>query len=141
MTFAHSGVAAVRRRGHPSFAATVLFVGVLAMASQVNAAPTPELAGSNWRPIQVGSLRFGPDGKLTGRAGCNRFFGTFKVSGMELTLGPVGSTRMACHEPVMQRENAFFAALENTTSFRIEAGSLRFFDLAGMELARFVHID
>ena len=119
--------------------------------SQGQATPTPELAGSNWRPVQIGSLaipedaraslRFSPDGKLTGRGGCNRFFGTFKVAGTGITLGPVGSTRMACREPIMQQENAFFAALETTVSFKIDAGSLRLFDVMGSELARFVQTD
>jgi putative lipoprotein len=151
MTFAHSDIAAARRHGSSAFSLAVLLAALLSTLSQAQAAPTPELVGSNWRPVQIGALtipedprallRFNEDGKLTGRGGCNRFFGTFKTSGTDINLGPIGSTRMACREPIMQRENAFFAALENTASFKIDAGSLQLFDAAGSELARFVQAD
>jgi heat shock protein HslJ len=35
-------------------------------------------------------------GRLSGRAGCNRFSGTYSQTGTTLTAGPIMATRMAC---------------------------------------------
>ena len=35
-------------------------------------------------------------GRLSGRAGCNRFSGTYSQTGTTLTTGPIMATRMAC---------------------------------------------
>src|SRR5262249_24559097 len=79
------------------------------------------LAGSEWRPSRIGTsavssgarlfVQFKSAGQLAGHGGCNRFFGQYKISGNEISIGPVGATRMACAEPVMVLEMAFFSAL------------------------------
>lgn len=64
------------------------------------------------------------DGQMSGSAGCNNIFGGYELDGEQLTLGPVGSTMMACSEEQMARETEFLAALANVSAFHIEAGSL-----------------
>jgi heat shock protein HslJ len=86
------------------------------------------LAGSEWRPNRIGTLAVSPEarlfvqfrtaGQLAGHGGCNRFFGQYKISGNEISIGPVGAPRMACTEPVMTLEMAFFSALKRAKSFR-----------------------
>ncbi|WAI01921.1 META domain-containing protein [Methanogenium organophilum] len=62
---------------------------------------------------------FGEDGQVTGSAGCNNYFASYSVSGMELTIGPVGSTRMSCETPegVMEQESQYLALLGDVSTF------------------------
>lgn len=41
-----------------------------------------------------------------------------------MTVEPVISTRMACPEPIMDQESAYFLALENTAQWGYEFGDL-----------------
>jgi heat shock protein HslJ len=93
---------------------TTVFV-LLAASTSVSA---EELAGSEWRPSQIGTsavppyaeqfIQFKVDSKLAGHGGCNRFFGQYKISGNEIEMAPVGATRMACAKPIMDLEIVFF---------------------------------
>jgi heat shock protein HslJ len=102
------------------------------------AADLSSLAGSEWgfgdgdpRMVQFRSA-----GELAGHGGCNRFFGTYRQdAGGKLTIGPVGATRMACAEEVMEREQAFFALLEGTARAEASHLVLRLLDVQGKELA------
>jgi heat shock protein HslJ len=69
---------------------------------------------------------FGADGRVTGSAGCNRYFASFSVEGEALSLGPVGASRRACAKPdgVMQQEAAFLAALGSVSTWRVRGERL-----------------
>ena len=69
----------------------------------------------------VPTLSFGEDGKLGGAASCNRFFGSYTLSGEGLGIGALGASMMACEEPVMAQERAVLDILEGTTGFAIAA--------------------
>ena len=70
-----------------------------------------------------------------GFGGCNRFFGSYETSGQSLTLGALGSTRMACPEG-MDQEQELFTVLGTITRYEIHGSKLMLF--AGQELvARF----
>ena len=109
------------------------------------------LAGSEWRPSRIGTSEVSPKagmfvqfksaGKLAGHGGCNRFFGQYKISGNEISIGPLGATRMACSEPVMALELAFFSALEGTKSFRRDKTKLVLFNASGTEQTRLIQTD
>lgn len=60
--------------------------------------------------------------KVSGKAGCNRFFGTYDQKESELTFGGMGATKMAC--PDMDIETSFFKVLEDTKSFVIKNDKL-----------------
>jgi heat shock protein HslJ len=86
--------------------------------------PPPEgLEGTAWRLEDLAgggvaegaeaTLEFAPEGKVAGRAFCNRFFGTVKVSGEKIGFTGLGATKMACPEPVMSQEAKYLSALEN----------------------------
>src|SRR5262249_33694844 len=64
---------------------------------------------------------FGPDGALSGSGGCNDFNATYTVRGSDgLTIGAIASTRKACADDVMQEESAYFTALANTATYKID---------------------
>lgn len=77
------------------------------------------------RDTQI-SANFGADGRVTGHAGCNRYFAPYTLAGERLAIGSAGATRMACAEPagVMQQEALFLAALSSTATWRIDGDRL-----------------
>ncbi len=64
------------------------------------------------------------DGRISGSANCNTFFADVTQSGSELSFGPIGSTRMACPEPIMQQENDFLAAMASVNHYVVAEGQL-----------------
>lgn len=81
------------------------------LVAALGATPLPE-------EVEV-SLRFDLDGRLSGRGGCNRFMASFEIAQETLDIGPAAATMMACPEPMMQAERAFFDALEMIDGFDI----------------------
>lgn len=76
------------------------------------------------------SLQYDPEqGRLSGSAGCNSYFGEVKIDPDQLTfsVGPLGTTRMACSEQVMTQEAAFLDLLGRVTRFAIKDGKLLLF--------------
>ncbi|MEZ4591609.1 MAG: META domain-containing protein [Chloroflexota bacterium] len=64
------------------------------------------------------------DGRLSGTATCNTYFADFSQSGNTLNFGPIGSTRMACLEPITQQENEFLAAMATVKQYVVAEGLL-----------------
>ncbi|HYH55231.1 MAG TPA: META domain-containing protein [Anseongella sp.] len=54
--------------------------------------------------------------KVNGFAGCNKFFGTYTLSGDSLTFSGLGSTKMFC-EQSMELENQYLGLLAKTENF------------------------
>ncbi len=79
------------------------------------------LAGTSWVLIEMGgtadlahlvpTLEFGVDGQLSGFAGCNQFSGPYAISGADLTLGSLATTKMACIRPGSVVESTYLEAL------------------------------
>jgi heat shock protein HslJ len=106
-------------------------------------AQNTDLASGQWKLTHLNGKAVGQTqayieidpaaGRFNGNAGCNRIFGTVKVSRRNITFSRVGSTRMACIDSnVMRLEGDFTKALPQATSFRkagdvlsIYAGSRR----------------
>uniref|UniRef100_UPI004056DBFF META domain-containing protein n=1 Tax=Candidatus Electronema sp. TaxID=2698783 RepID=UPI004056DBFF len=61
------------------------------------------------------TVSFGNDGKVSGTAGCNRYFSSYaaSVSGETVSISALSATRMLCNEPegIMAQEQRFLAAL------------------------------
>lgn len=98
-------------------------------------APLALLVGLTWnvasldgQPIPEGvvpTLLFDENGTVSGYSGCNRFTGSFHLTGEGLTFGPLAMTRMACPETQMNTEQALSAVLASTTRFDMsETGTL-----------------
>lgn len=58
--------------------------------------------------------------KVSGNAGCNRFFGTYTTNGSQITFGQMGSTRMACTDPAKSKLERDFLALLGKGSYTFD---------------------
>lgn len=82
------------------------------------------------------TIRFDADtSRAGGFSGCNRFGGTYSISGDSLRFGPIAMTRMACTEG-MELESALSAALQATQRYELSATQLKLFGQSG-PVARF----
>ncbi len=107
-----------------------------------------ELTGISWRLVSVGdeaipedaglTLRFEVDGSIKGHGGCNGFFGSLQKSDSGIEVGPLGATRMACPEPIMNRETTFMNAVQKLRDFRTTGDGMSLLDEDGNVLASFV---
>lgn len=61
--------------------------------------------------------------QLAGRAACNRYFGSYELSGESLTVGQLAGTKMACEDETMRVEYEFLNALSETQHFSVERES------------------
>jgi putative lipoprotein len=84
--------------------------------------------GANGKPatLHLTSL----DKVASGFAGCNRFMGTFTLTGEELHFSALALTRMACAEG-MDLEQKFAAALTATRRYRTSEAGLELLDDSG----------
>lgn len=101
----------------------------LALAScAAGPAKPPGLPGTEWLLEDLGgrdvvgwerlSLAFAKDGKVAGMAGCNRFFGTAQIKGGAIRFSQIGSTRMACQDEAVSRQEAdYLDALQHADRF------------------------
>jgi heat shock protein HslJ len=104
-------------------------------------AQSQDLSGTSWEVISYNNgkqavttvltgttitLDFGTDGTVSGNSSCNNYHGTFTVTGKQITIGPLASTRMFCGEPegVMDQETLYLAALQTAGTFKVEGTKL-----------------
>ena len=107
-----------------------------------------ELTGISWRPVTVGDdmipadtnlyVRFEVDGSIKGHGGCNSFFGSLEQADSSIAVGPLGGTRMACPEAIMDREMTFMEAVGKTRGFQSGKDNMGLLDEDGNILATFV---
>ena len=57
------------------------------------------------------TIRFKENGRLSGRAPCNSYRAAYELSGEGMSVGMVATTKMACPDPLMSQEKAFFDIL------------------------------
>lgn len=87
------------------------------------------LVGSHWRLVEIAGaatpdgstadLEFPESGRLTGNGSVNRFNGGISVEDGTLQVTPLASTMMAGLPEDMEREQAYFAALQQADSLEI----------------------
>jgi len=94
------------------------------------------LAGSEWTLVAWDPGAPAPDdpaitlafrdGRLGGSAGCNRYFASPQAgpSPGELAIGPVGTTRMACPDPLADIESRYLRQLQAVRKFGFLLGRL-----------------
>jgi heat shock protein HslJ len=78
------------------------------------------------------------NGEVSGTSGCNRFFGPYEVDGNSISIGPLGSTLMACPEPLMEQEFGFMTALQSAATYGITGDTLELSNSDGEVVATFV---
>ncbi len=113
--------------------------------------PGPALAGPTWRLVAFGESAneapeikdsevtavFSEDGRFSGSAGCNRYFGAYEAEGGRLSFSQTGLTRRACPPPVMEREGVYLAALGRVAGWERAEDRLTLTGGAGEALLRF----
>ena len=75
--------------------------------------------------------------RVSGSAGCNRYTGTYKVSGSTIRILPLATTRKACAEPIERQETAFLNILSRARSFVVSGATLTLKSAGGQGLATF----
>jgi len=118
------------------------------MAQQKMGGGGAEMTGIAWRPTVIGAdsmpadsgmfVQFEVDGSIKGHGGCNGFFGSLEETDTGIKVGPLGATRMACEEQVMNREQAFMTALQDGRAFEMGANRLQVLDADGTLLVELV---
>lgn len=116
-------------------------------ATSAGSEESPNLAGTTWLAEDIdgrgviddlqSTLGFETDERVSGMAGCNRFFGSVTIDGGSISVGPLGSTRMACPPAIMDQEDRFLKALANARRFETKDGLLMFFGDGPAPLLRF----
>jgi len=141
----------------PNWYATLRIVPALVVGAvlacgctmSVTAGETGTLIGTSWLAEDIdgrgvidmlqSTLTFETQVRIVGMGGCNTFFGTAKLDDENLEIGPLGSTRMACAESIMNQESRFFAALEAARRYRLDRDTdlLYFENESGDTILRF----
>lgn len=127
-------------RWHLQLAAAVALG--LAACDETGGANDASLTGTEWvaeaingKPvIEPGSVTLAfADERVTGRSGCNRYFGTARHGDGHLKIEHVGATKMAClGNGLMQQENEFLSTLQAAETYAVQAdGRLRLEGPAG----------
>jgi heat shock protein HslJ len=72
------------------------------------------------------TVMFGDDGRISGSAGCNNFFGPFTQADGTIDIGPLASTIKLCPDPagVMDQEMQFLEALQQAATYTLDADKL-----------------
>ena len=93
------------------------------------------LQALNGTPV---TLDFSDDGRITGSAGCNRYFAPIDITGTKITIGQGGSTLMYCAAAdVMEQESAYLSLLNLAQSFTVENDRLTLADAKGTPILSF----
>jgi heat shock protein HslJ len=80
-----------------------------------------DLAGTPALPGGKATLAFPDVGRVAGNASCNRFTGTILFTGEAIKIGPLASTRMACADnEVSKQEDAYLKVLGAATRYAYE---------------------
>ncbi len=92
--------------------------------------PIVDLAGTSWSLHELGgtadfahivpSLVFGTDGSLSGFAGCNQFNAPYAISGADLKIGSLTTTKMACERPRSLVEASYLQGLVGVRTWWID---------------------
>ena len=73
---------------------------------------------------------FALDKTIKGNTGCNSFFGNYTLDLYAISFDDIGSTEMACDQPIMDIENAFLNGLRNAGSYALENSVLTIYSKA-----------
>lgn len=114
-----------------------------AVADHLIAHDTQPLLGAEWVVEDIDGrgaiadhrprLRFLPDGRLAGNATCNSLVGGYQTERARLTFTPLGATRMACPEALLDQETRFLDILAQVDGFRIGGSGTLVLTAAGRD--------
>ena len=122
---------------------SILILGILLTAC----ASETKLNNTSWhltalagQPVLAGSevtLNL-EDGQLGGSDGCNSYGGSYKSKGSKFTLGTdIVSTMMYCNDEINNQSVAYYAALSQAASLKLDGQTLALLDASGTVLMEF----
>jgi heat shock protein HslJ len=101
------------------------------------------LIGTTWRAETImgrpviddaaSTISFEADGRVHGRGGCHRYFGSSTIDGEQVSFGALGSTKMACAPALMDQEARFFQALDTAERWSLDQQGLLLLHSAGAD--------
>jgi heat shock protein HslJ len=75
---------------------------------------------------------FDSGGRVSGSGGCNSYSAGYTVDGNKIKIDTITQTEMAClDQKIMEQEQAYFAALQKATTYRIDGDKLELRDDGG----------
>jgi heat shock protein HslJ len=79
------------------------------------------------------TVRFAPDGNVTGNAGCNGYGGRYDLDGENISVSSLGRTLKLCPEPegIMMQEDRYLDLLGAAVSYRVDGDRLDLLDRDG----------
>jgi len=81
-----------------------------------------DIAGAGIVDGSRATLNFGVDGQLAGSGSCNRYSGSYTLTGEGLSVSSkTAMTMMACVPELMQQESRFMQLLSQVRRFRLSA--------------------
>ncbi|WP_337660170.1 META domain-containing protein [Anderseniella sp. Alg231-50] len=94
---------------------------MLIFASATGEAGGGSLAGSEWGLGEGDDrfVQFGADGKVSGHAGCNRFFTSYERDGTKLKIAGIATTRKLCSDATMKREKEWLGVLKRVRAIEL----------------------
>lgn len=114
--------------------------GTVATGCCLGGAPA-DLLDRSWRVVDIAGERVSEgesqphmlfeSGRVSGMAGCNRFFGAFDIEGRAVTIGNLGSSQMMCPEAAMATEALLLEALQAVDRYGFDGTLLALYDEAG----------
>lgn len=121
---------------------------VLAGVPDRTTAPSAGLVGTRWLLEDLAgagvieeasaTLEFPEPGKVEGSGSCSRFFGTVSIDGNAISIGPLGTTRMACAEAVAMQEVSYLRALQIAERFVLQRTALLIYARGMQDPLRFI---
>lgn len=117
--------------------AAALLVPALPAAARALTAPRHPLVGPRWIVARIDGvppetdptsgppyLEFGLTDEFNAYNGCNHLNGTWTANGDRIAFGRWSSTKMACHGPRHQLEQAINGALRDVETWRLDGDTL-----------------
>lgn len=100
-----------------------------------------DINGKGVMDMLQSTIEFAEDGKVAGNGGCNRYFGSVKISGHGIKFGPLGATRKMCPESIMNQEMSFMQALGTVNRWDMNNGLLYLYADSDEAVLRFSEIE
>ena len=102
------------------------------------------LTSINENPVVAGSrvtMEMQPSmvdqGRISGRAPCNNYFGGYRIADNKISFTPLGSTKMMCPVPIMNQEQMFLSAFPNLDKIEFKPNELTLKNSKGHEELHF----
>jgi heat shock protein HslJ len=120
---------------------SLLFLVFIFLAGCSSTNPPEELTSTRWvlvsyldkndnpapvPPPITATIMFHKDGRVSGNAGCNDYFGTYRVDGGLITIGQLRPTEKYCPSPeeLMDFDQQYRSLLTETTRYNIDGDEL-----------------